>query len=99
MLFTAPFWLLSLLLPAQPAQVTPAAPKIVWSADRPLSWADFRAAAGVDLSDETILRAVTAWGGLLGAISLELFGHLHRAVTDYDAHFALVLDRLDPARA
>ena len=65
---------------------------------RTTAFADFRAAAGVDLSDEAILRAVTAWGGLLGAISLELFGHLHRAVTDYDAHFALVLDRLDPTR-
>ncbi|HEU5483702.1 MAG TPA: TetR/AcrR family transcriptional regulator [Microlunatus sp.] len=63
------------------------------------SFADFRERAGLDLSDETILRAVTAWGGLLGAISLELFGHLHRAVTDYDAHFALVLDRLDPTRS
>lgn len=56
----------------------------------------FRERAGADLSDEAILRAVTAWGGLLGAISLEVFGHLHRAVTDYDAHFALVLARLDP---
>ena len=65
---------------------------------RTSAFADFRAAAGVDLSDAAILRAVTAWGGLLGAISLELFGHLHRAVTDYDAHFALVLDRLDPTR-
>lgn len=60
--------------------------------------AAFRERAGADLSDEAILRAVTAWGGLLGAISLELFGHLHRAVTDYEAHFALVLDRLDPTR-
>lgn len=51
---------------------------------------DFRTLAGVDLSDEVILSAVTAWGGLLGAISLELFGHLHRAVTDEDAHFARV---------
>jgi hypothetical protein len=66
---------------------------------RTSAFADFRVAAGVDLSDEAILRAVTAWGGLLGAISLELFGHLHRAVTDYDAHFALVLERLDPARS
>lgn len=61
-------------------------------------FADFRRVADDDLADETILRAVTGWGGLLGAISLELFGHLHRAVTDYDAHFALVLDRLDPTR-
>ncbi len=59
----------------------------------------FRTLAGVDLSDEVVLSAVTAWGGLLGAISLELFGHLHRAVTDDDAHFARVLERLDPARS
>lgn len=56
----------------------------------------FRERVGREPSDEAILRGVTAWGGLLGAISLELFGHLHRAVTDYDAHFALVLGRLDP---
>ena len=63
------------------------------------SYDDFRAQAGMELSDQAILLGVTAWGGLLGAISLELFGHLHRAVTDYDAHFALVLDRLDPSRS
>jgi AcrR family transcriptional regulator len=62
------------------------------------AYADFRDLAGGDLSDEAILRSVIAWGGLLGAISLELFGHLHRAVTDYDTHFAVVLDRLDPTR-
>lgn len=59
---------------------------------------DFRTAVGVDLSDEVVLRTVTAWGGLLGAVTLELFGHLHRAVTDFDAHFDLVIDRLDPTR-
>jgi AcrR family transcriptional regulator len=64
---------------------------------RTAAYADFREQSGVDLPDETIVAAVTAWGGLLGAISLELFGHLHRAVTDYDAHFAVVLNRLDPA--
>jgi AcrR family transcriptional regulator len=63
------------------------------------TFADFRALAGPELTDEAILRAVTSWGGLLGAISLELFGHLHRAVSDYDAHFALVLERLDPTRS
>lgn len=58
---------------------------------------DFRTTAGVDLPDEVVLRTVTAWGGLLGAVTLELFGHLHRAVTDFDAHFELVIGRLDPS--
>jgi AcrR family transcriptional regulator len=60
------------------------------------TFAAFRSQVGLDLSDEAILRGVTAWGGLLGAISLELFGHLHRAVVDYDAHFELIIARLDP---
>jgi len=58
--------------------------------------AAFRHRAGIESSDEAILRGVTAWGGLLGAISLELFGHLHRAVVDYEAHFELIIARLDP---
>lgn len=66
---------------------------------RTAAFDDFRTLAGVDLSDGVVLSAVTAWGGLLGAISLELFGHLHRAVTDYDTHFARVLERLDPTRS
>lgn len=70
------------------------------SADGPRTavYDSFREQAGVDLPDETVVASVTAWGGLLGAISLELFGHLHRAVTDYDAHFVRVLERLDPTR-
>ena len=48
------------------------------TADAPRSPTSARRPA-LDLSDEAILRAVAAWGGLLGAISLELFGHLHRA--------------------
>jgi AcrR family transcriptional regulator len=59
-------------------------------------FATFRGQIGSALSDEVILRAATAWGGLLGAISLELFGHLDRAVTDHATHFELVLARLDP---
>jgi hypothetical protein len=30
------------------------------------------------------------WATRFGHLSLELFGHLHRAVLDYDAHFAVV---------
>ena len=34
------------------------------------------------------------WATLFGHLSLELFGHMHRAVLDYDAHFAQVVDQL-----
>jgi hypothetical protein len=34
------------------------------------------------------------WPTLVGQISLELFGHLHRGVLDYDAHFAHLVERL-----
>ncbi|GAA3611695.1 TetR/AcrR family transcriptional regulator [Microlunatus ginsengisoli] len=60
-------------------------------------YAGIREGSGIDLSDDACIRGLRAWGGLLGAISLELFGHLHRAVLDYDAHFELIVARLDPS--
>lgn len=35
-----------------------------------------------------------AWSTLFGHISLELFGHMHRGVLDYDAHFDHVVEQL-----
>ena len=46
------------------------------------------------VSDERLLRWLMAWHTLFGHISLELFGHMHRGVLDYDAHFAQVIDQL-----
>lgn len=46
------------------------------------------------LGDAMTVRAVACWATLLGAISLELFGHLHRGVLDYDTHFAHLVDQL-----
>lgn len=34
------------------------------------------------VSDDLLLRGLAAWGALLGAISLELFGHLHNVVAE-----------------
>jgi AcrR family transcriptional regulator len=39
-------------------------------------------------------RAVTAWSGLFGAITFELFGHTHKVVDDHAGHFEAVTDRL-----
>jgi AcrR family transcriptional regulator len=53
--------------------------------------------AGAELGDGPVMRALVAWSGLVGAISLELFGHLTNGVDDYDIWFAAVADRLAPA--
>ncbi|MEH0108219.1 TetR/AcrR family transcriptional regulator [Tersicoccus sp. MR15.9] len=48
------------------------------------------------IADDLLLRGVQAWGALLGAISLQLFGHLHRGVDDYDAWFEETAKRICP---
>ncbi|WP_395695241.1 TetR/AcrR family transcriptional regulator [Nocardioides sp.] len=46
------------------------------------------------LGEEMTVRGLGAWATLFGHVSLELFGHMHRGVLDYDAHFAHVVDQL-----
>jgi len=40
------------------------------------------------------LRALIVWATLFGQLSLELFGHLHHGVLDFDAHFDRVVAQL-----
>lgn len=42
---------------------------------------------------DLLQRGMLAWTAVLGTISLELFGHLHRAVADYPAYFDQVVAR------
>lgn len=58
--------------------------------------AGLREGTGAQISDDLLLRGVRAWGALLGAISLELFGHLYRAVDDHDAYFPELARRICP---
>ncbi|MGZ4442251.1 MAG: TetR/AcrR family transcriptional regulator [Nocardioidaceae bacterium] len=66
----------------------------------PVPRREHRALAGIrdltefTLDDDRLVRSLMAWSNLFGHISLELFGHMHRGVLDYDAHFAHVVDRL-----
>jgi len=66
----------------------------------PVPTAEAEALGGIrDLTDFTIdddrlVRCLVAWATLFGHISLELFGHMHRGILDYDAHFAHVVDTL-----
>jgi AcrR family transcriptional regulator len=48
---------------------------------------NLRRVAELDLPDEVLARALLVWTGLFGAISYELFGHLHRIIEDYDTYF------------
>ena len=43
--------------------------------------------------DEVVARALLVWTQLFGAISFELFGHLHNVIHDYDALFAELVRR------
>jgi len=38
------------------------------------------------------VRALAAWSTLFGHLSLELFGHLHGGVLDYETHWTTVVD-------
>jgi AcrR family transcriptional regulator len=56
-------------------------------------FANIRSMTGLDLPDEVLGRALLVWTQLFGAISYELYGHLHRAIDDYDAFFEHQLAR------
>ncbi len=58
--------------------------------------ADLRSFADADLPDDLLLAGLAAWSGLVGAVTLELFGHLDNAVGDREAWFDALVRRLDP---
>jgi AcrR family transcriptional regulator len=51
--------------------------------------ARLRTLAAPGVPDSVLSRGLLVWTQLFGAISYELFGHLHRVITDYDALFEL----------
>jgi AcrR family transcriptional regulator len=67
---------------------------------RPVPRTEQRALGGVrpaletPVSDERMVRWLMAWSTLFGHVSLELFGHMHRGILDYDAHFKQVTGQL-----
>jgi AcrR family transcriptional regulator len=89
-----PLAMLALAHDAQQAGLRPT------TASLPVSRREHRALAGIrqltefTIDDERLVRCMMAWSNLFGHVSLELFGHMHRGVLDYDAHFDHVVDRL-----
>ena len=53
-----------------------------------------RPALETTVSDDRIVRWLMAWTTVFGHVSMELFGHMHRGILDYDAHFRQVTGQL-----
>ncbi|MGA0877479.1 MAG: TetR/AcrR family transcriptional regulator [Ilumatobacteraceae bacterium] len=47
-----------------------------------------------DVSDELLLAGIAGWMNLIGAITLELFGHLHNVIDDKEVHYRALVDRI-----
>jgi AcrR family transcriptional regulator len=56
-------------------------------------FAEVRALAASGVPDPVLSRALLGISQLFGSISLEMFGHLHNVIHDYDAYFTLQMRR------
>jgi AcrR family transcriptional regulator len=56
-------------------------------------FAVLRDIAAPGVSDAVLSRTLLAWSKLFGSISLEMFGHLHNVIHDYDAYFTFQMRR------
>jgi len=88
-----PLTLLGIVSRAQADGARPARPLPVTRAER-AGLAPVLAFTDPPLDPDVAVRATLAWATLFGTVSLELFGHMHRGILDYDAHFAQVVDQL-----
>lgn len=89
-----PMVLLALTHEAQEAGCALGAPAIGVPPAEVAALEGIRSLTDFVIDDERLVRSLMAWATLFGHVSLELFGHMHRGVLDYDAHFAQVVDSL-----
>ena len=52
-------------------------------------FAELRRASAPGVPDPVLSRALAVWAQALGTINLEMFGHLHNVIHDYDGFFTL----------
>jgi AcrR family transcriptional regulator len=86
--------LLALLLDAQEAGRSPAAPTRRATKAELASITPVRTFVGEELGEAYSIRGLMAWATLFGDISLELFGHMFKGVLDYEAHYATLVEQL-----
>lgn len=89
-----PHLFLSLMADADELDIPLGAPHAPVPRKEKAALAPILALVGRRISDERLVRSMMAWPTLIGQLTLELFGHLHRGVLDYDVHFAQIVDRL-----
>ena len=70
------------------AGATPAMTRTIRS-----DFAQLRRTAAPAVPDAVLSRGLAAWSQVLGNINLEMFGHLHNVIHDYDAFFTLQMRR------
>lgn len=56
------------------------------------NYASFRQRFGVPASDAMLMQGMGAWAAIMGAINLELFGHLHNVIDTPGALFEAVVE-------
>lgn len=89
-----PLTLLALTADAQAAGRRIAAPTLDVPAAEVKALGGIRDITDFEIDDARLVRSLMAWATLFGHVSLELFGHMHRGILDYEAHFAHVVDSL-----
>lgn len=88
-----PVALLAVVADAQSAGLVPPATTEP-DAEEAAALAPILAVTDPPLAPATGLRGLLVWAALIGHLTLELFGHLHQGVLDYDAHFDRVVAQL-----
>lgn len=49
---------------------------------------------GFDVSDELLLAGIAGWMNLIGAITLEIFGHLHNVIDEMEVHYRALVEQI-----
>jgi len=86
--------LLRLTVDIEEAQLPLGSPPVTLTRAQRAAMAPISEIMGGRIGDERLARALMAWATLIGQISLELFGHLHQGVLDYDAHFRRLMENV-----
>jgi len=84
--------LLGLMVDIEEANLPLGSPPVTLTRAQRAAMAPISALMDGRIGDERLARALMAWATLIGQISLELFGHLHQGVLDYDAHFRRLME-------